>query len=50
MFVKLINGENIRMKLTARGTIIGNGKDKLWMREIRELTKSGKSSFSKSTK
>ncbi len=39
--VKLINGENTRMKLAERGTMIGSGKDKLWVREIRKLTKSG---------
>ena len=39
--VKLINGENTRMKLAERGRMIGNGKDKLWVREIRKLTKSG---------
>jgi len=29
------------MKLAERGTMIGSGKDKLWVREIRKLTKSG---------
>lgn len=39
--VKLINGENTCMKLAERGTMIGSGKDKLWVREVRKLTKSG---------
>ena len=39
--VKLINGENTCMELAERGTMIGSGKDKLWVREVRKLTKSG---------
>jgi len=39
--VRLINGENTNMELAERGTMVGSGKDKLWMREIRKLTKSG---------
>jgi prepilin-type processing-associated H-X9-DG protein len=39
--VKLVNGENANMKLAERGTMIGSGKNKLWVREVRKLTKSG---------
>lgn len=37
----LPNGEQVTMKLAERGTRIGSGKDRLWVREIRKLTKSG---------
>ena len=39
--VKLINGETANMKLAERGTLIGSGENKLWVREVRKLTKSG---------
>lgn len=39
--VKLINGEKTTMKLAERGSLVGNGKKGLWMKEIRKLTKSG---------
>jgi hypothetical protein len=39
--VKLINGENTQMKLAERGTMIGSRGNKLWVREIRKLTKNG---------
>jgi membrane-associated HD superfamily phosphohydrolase len=39
--VKLINGENTSMKLAERGTMIGRGKDQLWVREARKLKKNG---------
>ena len=39
--VNLINGETTSMKLAERGSLIGNGKKSLWMKEIRKLTKSG---------
>ena len=39
--VKLVNGENANMKLAERGTMIGREENKLWVREVRKLTKSG---------
>ena len=39
--VVLANGEVVDMELAERGTCIGSGKDKLWTREVRKLTKSG---------
>lgn len=36
--VKLVSGENVEMKLAERGTFLGG---KLWVREIRKLTKTG---------
>jgi transposase len=39
--VKLINGEITSMKLAERGSYIGSGKEKIWVKEVRKLTKSG---------
>jgi len=39
--VQLVNGEISTMKLAERGSYIGSGKDKIWVREVRKLTKSG---------
>ena len=39
--VTLINGETTTMKLAERGSRIGSGKNKVWVKEIRKLTKSG---------
>jgi len=37
--IKLINGETTPMKIAERGRLIGKGKDKVWVKEIRKLTK-----------
>jgi len=39
--VPMPNGETVTMNLAERGTLVGTGKEALWMREIRKLTKSG---------
>jgi len=39
--VQLINGETTSMKLAERGSYIGSGKEKIWVKEVRKLTKSG---------
>ena len=39
--VAMPNGECVTMKLAEMGSLVGNGKDAMWMREIRKLTKSG---------
>lgn len=39
--VKLANGETVKMKLAERGSLVGTGRDALWMREIRKLSESG---------
>src|SRR5690606_8598243 len=39
--VTLSNGEEVKMKLAERGTLIGSGKDKFWVKEIRKLTSEG---------
>ncbi len=39
--VAMPNGEDITMHLAERGSLIGSGKDKLWLREIRKLTGTG---------
>ncbi len=39
--VTLVNGENANMRLAERGTMIGSKGNKLWVREVRKLTKSG---------
>ena len=36
--VNLVSGQSVKMQLAERGTWLGN---KLWVREIRKLTKSG---------
>lgn len=39
--VSMPNGETITMKLAEMGSLVGTGKDAMWMREVRKLTKSG---------
>ncbi len=39
--VRLTNGELVKMKLCEMGSLIGSGKDAVWMREIRKLNESG---------
>ncbi len=39
--VKMPNGEIVTMKLTEMGSLVGSGKDRMWMREVRRLNKSG---------
>ena len=39
--VDLVNNEKVSMKLAERGTYVGSGKDKVWVKEIRKLTESG---------
>lgn len=34
-------GETVTLKLAERGTRIGSGKDRLWVREVRKLSKGG---------
>jgi hypothetical protein len=35
------NGETVTMDLAEMGSLVGTGKDALWMREVRRLTASG---------
>jgi DNA invertase Pin-like site-specific DNA recombinase len=39
--VSMPNGETIAMKLAEMGSLVGTGRDAMWMREVRKLTKSG---------
>lgn len=39
--VNMPNGETVQMYLAERGSRIGSGKDRVWLREIRKLTKTG---------
>lgn len=39
--VRLARGEAVRMRLAEMGTLIGSGKKRCWVREIRRLTESG---------
>jgi len=39
--VTMPNGETITMELAEMGSLVGSGKDAMWMREIRKLTESG---------
>lgn len=39
--VTLVHGETVSMKLAERGSLIGTGKDAVWVKEVRKLTKSG---------
>jgi hypothetical protein len=39
--VPMPNGEIITMKLAERGSLVGSGKNPVWMVEVRKLTKSG---------
>lgn len=40
--VTLSNGEEVKMKLAERGSLIGSGKDAIWLKEIRKLDSLGK--------
>jgi len=39
--VTMPNGEVVKMHLAEMGSLVGSGKDALWMREVRKLTDSG---------
>lgn len=39
--VSMPNGELVTMALAEQGSLIGSGKEKIWVREIRKLTDSG---------
>jgi transposase len=39
--VKMPNGERVKIKLAEMGSLVGSGKDAMWMREVRKLTESG---------
>ena len=39
--VTMPNGERVEMKLAERGSLVGSGKQQVWMKEIRRLTDSG---------
>jgi transposase len=39
--VTMPNGETVTMHLAEMGSLVGSGKDALWMREVRKLTDSG---------
>jgi len=39
--VTMPNGETVTMELAEMGSLVGSGKDAMWMREIRKLTESG---------
>jgi hypothetical protein len=39
--VSMPNGEVVTMHLAEMGSLVGSGKDVLWMREVRKLTESG---------
>jgi len=39
--VTMPNGETITMDLAEMGSLVGSGKDAMWMREVRKLTESG---------
>ena len=39
--VTMPNGEIVTMELAEMGSLVGSGKDAMWMREIRKLTESG---------
>jgi len=39
--VVMPGGETVTMRLAEMGTLVGCGKDAVWMREVRKLTKSG---------
>lgn len=38
----LSNGEEVKMKLAERGSLVGSGKDAMWMKEIRKLGETGR--------
>ena len=39
--VTMPNGETVTMQLAEMGSLVGSGKDAMWMREVRKLTESG---------
>jgi len=39
--VTMPNGETVSMDLAEMGSLVGSGKNAVWMREVRKLTKSG---------
>jgi hypothetical protein len=39
--VAMPNGETVTMELAEMGSLVGSGKNAMWMREIRKLTESG---------
>lgn len=39
--VTMPNGETITLEMAEMGSLVGSGKDAMWMREIRKLTESG---------
>jgi len=39
--VRMPNGELLTMKLAEMGSLVGSGKNAMWMREVRKLTESG---------
>jgi Transposase protein len=39
--ISMPNGETITMELAEMGSLVGSGKNAMWMREIRKLTESG---------
>jgi hypothetical protein len=39
--VTMPNGESVTMELAEMGSLVGSGKDAMWMREVRKLTESG---------
>lgn len=39
--VAMPNGEVVKMLLCERGSLVGSGKDAMWMRQVRKLTDSG---------
>jgi transposase len=39
--VRMPQGELVKMRLAEMGTLVGSGKDALWMKEVRKLTDSG---------
>jgi hypothetical protein len=39
--VTMPNGETVTMELAEMGSLVGSGKDAMWMREVRKLTESG---------
>lgn len=36
-----VNGEEVKMKMAERGTLLGKSNERIWVREIRKLTDSG---------
>jgi transposase len=39
--VTMPNGETVTMELAEMGSLVGSGKDAMWMREVRKLSESG---------